>query len=334
MLVMVFAAFSQSSNYQLHNYSIGSGGTNNASSSTYQLNASTGEVTSGSGSGSTQQNLPGELQAQQANVPLAPTLDNGSNTYYNKLNCIINQGGTDASDYTYAIAVSTTSGFTSTSYVQADGTLGSSAVYRSYSAWGGASGSFIVGLLPSTTYYVKVAAMQGQFTNSAFGPSANKATVNPAITFSLSPANLNLGSLLAGSVISGGTNISIAYSTNGATGGNIYIAGQNVGLKSVAANNTISAVSADLSLGTQPQGFGVEGTSATATTGTFSFASPFNGTGDVVGAPTLTFQPILTSPGALTGGSATAVVKAKAANTTPAGADYQEILTFVASANF
>ncbi len=331
--MLLFATFSQSTTYQLQNYNLGSGGTNSASSSNYQLNASTGEVSSTPPTGSTDKVMPSSIQAQQANVPLAPTLDNGSNTYYNKLNCIINKGGADASDYTYAIAVSTVSNFASVNYVQSDGTLGASQVYRSYAAWGGASGSFIVGLAPNTTYYVKVAAMQGQFTNSAFGASANASTANPSLTFSLSPSSLNLGSLLAGSVITGGVNIAVGFSTNAGTGGNVYIAGANVGLKSTTTSTTIAAVSADLS--SQSQGFGVQGLTASQSSGgPLTIASPYNGSGSVVGAPALTFLPIFSTTAAVTGGSATAAVKAKAATTTPAANDYQEILTFVAAASF
>ncbi len=330
---MLFATFSQSSNYQLQNYNLGSGGTNSASSSTYRLNASTGEVSSTPGSGSSDKVLPSSIQAQQANVPLAPTLDNGGSTYYNKLNCTINKGGADASDYTYAIAVSTVSNFATINYVQSDGTLGANQVYRSYAAWGGGSGSFIVGLAPNTTYYVKVAAMQGLFTNSAFGPSANASTANPSLTFSLSPSTLNLGSLLAGSVITGGTDIAVGFSTNAGTGGNVYIAGANVGLRSVTTGTTIAAVSADLT--SQSQGFGVRGLTASQSSGgPLTIVSPYNGSGNVVGAPTLTFLPIFSTSAAVNGGSATAAVKAKAAATTPAANDYQEILTFVASASF
>ncbi len=331
--MLFFATFSQSSNYQLQNYNLGSGGTNSASSSTYKLNASTGEVSTTPGSGSADKVLPSSIQAQQANVPLAPTLDNGSGTYYNKLNCIINKGGADASDYTYVIAVSTVSNFATIDYVQSDGTLGASQFYQTYAAWGGSSGSFIVGLAPNTTYYVKVAAMQGLFTNSAFGASANATTANPSLTFSLSPTTLNLGSLLAGTVVTGGTSISVGFSTNAGSGGNVYIAGANVGLKSTATTTTISAVSADL--GTQSEGFGVRGLTASQSSGgPLTISSPYNGSSDVVGAPTLTFQPIFSTTAALSGGSATAAVKAKASATTPAANDYQEILTFVASASF
>jgi hypothetical protein len=329
--ILLFAAFSSSNTYELQNYNIGSGGTNTSSSSSYKLNASTGEVGGGTSSGSADKLKASSIEAQQANVPLAPTLGNGSGTFYNKLSFVINMSS-DPSDYTYAVAVSTASNFATTYYVQADGTLGSSQVYRTYAAWGGGSGSTIVGLLPNTTYYVKVAAMQGQFTNSAFGPSANIATVSPQLSFSLSPSSINLGSLLAGTVITAGTNVSVSFATNAGTGGNVYIAGANAGLNSTAASNTISAVSADLAA--QPQGFGLRGLTASATSGTFSISSPFDGSNDVVGGPGAAFQPIFTTTGALVGGSATAAVKAKASATTPASGDYQEILTFVASASF
>src|SRR5688572_14903128 len=89
-LVFVFAAFSQSNNFELQNYSVGSGGTNDSSSSTYKLNSTSGEIT-GQGSASTTKKLePSSIEGQQANVPSAPTLSNGGGTYYNKLDFIIN----------------------------------------------------------------------------------------------------------------------------------------------------------------------------------------------------------------------------------------------------
>jgi len=152
------------------------------------------------------------------------------------------------------------------------------------------------------------------------------------MTFSVSPSSINMGNLLAGSVISASTNISVSFATNAASGGNVYIAGANNGLRSTATSSTIPAVSADLS--TQNSGYGVQGLTASASSGTFSIVSPFNGSANNVGAPSLTFQPIFTTSGALIGGSATGVVKAKSAATTPAAGDYQDVLTFVASASF
>lgn len=329
--MLLMAAFSASNNYSLQNYGIGSGGTNNASSSSYKLNGSSGEVTGAAGTGTTNQIKPGSTEVRQANVPLAPTLSNGTSTYYNKLGCIINKGGSDATDYTYAIATSINS-FATTLYVQADGTLGASPVFQTYTSWGGAGGTIITGLTPSTTYQIKVTAMQASFTQSAYGPVGSASTVSPSLTFSLTPNNLNLGNLLPGSIVTSSA-ITIGFATNGAAGGNVYIAGKNNGLNSAAGSSTIAVLTNDLS--SQSQGVGVQGVSATQTSGgPLVISSPFNVTSSNVGAYATTFKPIFSSTAAIIGGSATATIKAKASTSTVVASDYQEVLTFIGSASF
>lgn len=329
---LLFGAFSSSPSYQLQTYGVGSGGTNNASSSSYRLNGSSGEVGGTGLVGPTTTGNGGSNEARQANVPLAPTLSNGSNTYYNKLSVIINTSGSDASDYTYSIAVSTNN-FVTTLYVQADGTLGTTAVYQSYSTWGGASGSFITGLGAGTAYQVKVNANQVNFSASAYGPTTTATTANPSLTFSITPNTVSLGNLLPNTVVSGGSNLSFGFATNGASGGSVYVAGANNGLTSAGASNTIAAVTNDLT--SLAEGFGIQGLTATqASGGPFTITSPFNGSGAVVGGPTTNFKQLYTANAATTGGTATASVKGKAAATTPTGNDYTETLTFIASASF
>jgi hypothetical protein len=329
--MLLMAAFSASNNYSLQNYGIGSGGSNNASSTSYKLNASSGEISGAAGTGTSNVAKPGSTETRQANVPLAPTLSNGTSSYYNKLNCIINKGGSDATDYTYAIATSINS-YATTLYVQADGTLGAAAVFQTYASWGGAAGTFITGLSPSTAYQAKVTAMQGTFSQSAYGPVASASTVSPSLTFSLTPNNLSLGNLLPGNIVTSST-ITIGFATNGAAGGNVYIAGQNTGLHSATGSYTIPALTNDLS--TQTQGVGVQGLSASQSSGgAFTIASPFNTSGSNIGAYATTFKPVFTSSTALAGGSATASIKAKASTSTVVATDYQETLTFIASASF
>lgn len=329
---LLFGAFSSSSSYQLQSYGLGSGGTNNSSSQNYSLNATSGEIGGMPSTGATTKAGSGSTETRQANVPLAPTLSNGSNTYYNKLQVIINTSGSDASDYTYSIAVSTNN-FSTTNYVQADGTFGANPVYQSYATWGGASGSFIIGLSPNTAYQAKVDAMQGTFSNSAYGPSASATTANPSLTFSISPSTVNMGSLLPGTVTPGASDISFTFATNGASGGSVYVAGANSGLKSTAANNIIASASANLT--TQSEGFGLQGlTTGQTSGGPLGIVAPFNGTSNTVGAVASSFKPLFSASTAVVGGTATAGVKGKASTTTPSGSDYVETLTFIASASF
>jgi len=329
-LPLLLAAFSSSSSYNLNSYGIGSGGTNNSSSSTYFLNAATGEIFGDTQTSGTLKNNPGSIDTRQASVPLAPTLSNGSGTFTNKLGCIINMSQ-NITDYTYAIAVSTDN-FTTTNFVQASGALGASPLYQTYTAWGGASGTTITGLLPNTNYQVRVAAIQGRYTASPFGPTATMATVNPSVTFSISPNTISLGSLPAGSVVTS-NNITANFSTNASSGGAVYLAGANGGLKSTSVAFTITSASADLAA--SGSGFGAQVSTVGQTSGgPLARASPYNGSSNNVGLATATFRSLLTTSAPLTGGSGTIVLKAKSAATTPAAADYTETLTFVASGSF
>jgi hypothetical protein len=65
--------------------------------------------------------------------------------------------------------------------------------------------------------------------------------------------------------------------------------------------------------------------------GPFTSVSPFNGAGTNVGALTTSLQPILSTAAAITTGTATIDLKAKAASTTPSSSDYSDTLTFVAA---
>jgi hypothetical protein len=333
--LLLFASFSASTHYSLNSYSVGPAGTNSAHSTTYYTQTTGGEV-SGNGVSSTHDaGSSGGVQAEQLAIPQAPTLSNGSNTYYNELGVTLNNSmGSSSypSDVTFAIEVATTSGFTSPSYVQTGGVLGSTAFYQTYAAWGGSGGSFIVSLAPSTTYYVKVAAMQGKFTNTAFGQSTNLATVSPSITFSVSPSSLTLSSLLAGSVITS-SSMTFGLTTNAGSGGNVYVSGTNSGLHSTNSGYTIAALTGNLA--SNGEGFGVQGTGTSQTSGgPLSIDSPYNGSANNVGIEGTSYAQIFSSANPIAGGSATAVVQAKSAASDPASADYVETLNFVASASF
>ncbi|MGC1176674.1 MAG: hypothetical protein WA843_01270 [Candidatus Saccharimonadales bacterium] len=332
-LGVLFAALSSSTNFQLNSYSVGSGSTNNSSSATYNLQASTGQINGAPSSSTTYTAKSGAIQAEQANVPTAPTLSNGGGTYFNQLNFIITTAN-NASDAVYSVAVSTTSNFTVTNYVQADGTLGATPVYQTYAAWGGASGTLAVGLSASTAYWFKVDAIQGKFTASAYGLSATASTVavGPTLSFALTPSTINLGPLLANSIVASPSNISVTFATNAAHGGTVYVAGQNTGLVSASSSNYnlhVTPPSGDLS--SLSEGFGLKGLSASSP---LTIQSPYNGSGNVVGAIFTTFQPLFSATAAVSSGSSTATLLAKSSISTPSATDYQDTLTFVAAASY
>lgn len=327
----LFGALSSSTNYKLNDYSVGGGGTGATSSANYTAQGSVSETAGAKTSSTNYAVKSGSIEARQAYVPAAPTLSNGSGTYYNKLNFIINTSS-NPSDATYSVAVSTTSNFLVTNYVQASGALGSTPVYQTYAAWGGASGTMATGLLPNTTYYFKVNASQGKYTVTGYGPSANVATVSPSISFSLSPSTMNMGSLTSGSVISSPSNISLTFATNAGSGGTIYMAGSSTGLRSATSSNytiAVSPPSGDLS--SLSEGFGLQNVTPSSP---MVSQSPYNGGGNVVGAIYTTFQPIYSATGSVSSGTSTSVLKAKASITTPASTDYTNTLTFIASASY
>jgi len=213
-----------STNYKLKDFGFGTGGTGNSSSSNYLLNAITGEQSGAKMSGTNYNLGPGLEFTNQANVPAAPVFTNPGN-YYNKLQIVLNTSD-NPTDTEYAIAISTDNFVTETNYVQNDNTVGSTLGiedYQTYVEWGGASGFFVVGLSSNTTYYVKVKAMQGKFTETNYGPVATAATVSPTLTFDIDvsatdtetdpPFSINFGDLVAGSVTDSPQKIWIDLST-------------------------------------------------------------------------------------------------------------------------
>jgi hypothetical protein len=341
--LLTFAALPTSSSYQLHDYGVGTGGTSGSSSSQYSLEGISGE-TSGTRSPSTTYVLgSGEIYTQQANVPPAPTFTNSS-SWYNKLHFVINLDN-HPSDAKFAIAISSDN-FTTTQYIQNDNTVGSALGpedYQTYTNWGSGTGEDVIGLLPATTYKIKVKATTGKFTESAYSPEASAATVNPSMTFDIDVAStdtdtdppfaINFGSLLAGTVITSSDRIWLDYATNGATGGNIYILADNAGLTSTAATHTIAAGSVDLSA--VGEGFGVQSASVTQTSGgPITAAAPYNGGTNNVGIVDTQYRPLYTSSSAIVGGRTSLYLKAKASTDTPSAIDYVEKLTLIAASNF
>ena len=185
--VTVYADLPSSSNYKLQNYSFGAGGTTNSTSANYGLNGIAGEVEFGRPSSANYQAGSGLTYMMKANVPSAPTLSTPNNSY-DRILFVLDTGG-NASDTTFALEISTASDFsTGVNYIKQDGTVGSSLTtsdYKTYTNWGGASGTTVTGLTSATTYYVRAKARQGDFTESEYGPSASVTTQSPALTFTI-----------------------------------------------------------------------------------------------------------------------------------------------------
>jgi len=333
--VLLFAALPATSTYQLNSYGFGSGG-GSSTTSNYAIEGITGEIGGATSTTATYNIKPGFNETQQANVPKISAFDNGSGVYYNKLHFVIDKQS-NPTDALYALQISTSSNFlTGVNYVKSDLTIGPSLTltdYQTYTAWGGASGSNIVGLTANTTYYLRAKATQSKYTESMYGPSLSAATVNPSLSFSVTPTNIDMGNLAVGSVVNAPSTIDITFATNALSGGDVYLSGLNGGLHSPARSRTITSATGDIS--SLSHGFGARITSIGQTTGTFSKVSPYdNVTVNNIGIIDTTIRRIFTTTGPVTGGTGSVIVQAKADISDPAAGDYAETLTMIASASY
>lgn len=328
-----------STDYKLKDFGFGTGGAGNATSTDYAINGISGEQSNGQLSGASYKIGSGLVYTNQANVPPAPTFTNPSN-YYNKLKIVIDTGS-NPSDTKFAIAISTDNFVSDTRYVQSDDTVGATLGiedYQTYTNWGGASGTLIIGLVPNTEYKVKVKAWQGKFTETNYGPIATASTIGPQMTFDIdvsasdednSVSTIDLGSLPAGTVVDSPTKIWVNFETNGENGGRVYVYSSNAGLQSSTVSYLISAVTDNLT--SASEGFGAQGSTATngLTEATFYDLSANN-----VGIVDTTIREIFTASAPTTNGRGSFLLKAKSSAVTPAASDYTETLTVIASASF
>lgn len=342
-LVMLFVAPVSSTNYKLDEYSFGGGGTDRTSSSNYSVEAINKDTAENQLQSTNYQLGPELLFAQMANVPTA-TLSNDAD-WYNKLKLVINNAG-NPSDATFAVAISTDN-FATTYYVQSDFTVGASLGiedWQTYTNWGSGSGVMIVGLQADTTYYVKVKSEQGDFTQGPWGPVATASTNPPNISFdidvsaideeTISPYVVDLGELQPGIVTTGDDYIWLDLGTNAEGGANILVRSENAGLHSTSNNYTIPSNSVDLAVAAE--GFGIRVASVTqASGGPLTADAPFNGSNDVVGAISTSYESLLSAVGSpVVGGRGSVLVKSIITSVTPAANDYDAILTLIAVATF
>lgn len=341
--VSMFAQ-SSSTTYQLNSYGIGSGGNSGSESSTYKSYTISGEQSlSPGGTSTTYEQQSGQVPANHANVPAAPNMTNPS-SYYDKLRIVIDNGG-NPSDAKFAIAISTDN-FATTNYVQSDNTVGATLGtedWQTYSSWGGGTGIDIIGLASNTTYYAKVKATRGLYTEPEYSAVDTAATVGQSLTFDIDvastdtetgpPYSTNFGSLLPGTVTDSPERIWIDFDTNGGAGGYVFIASSNSGLDSLATGGTINSASTDLS--SASDGFGARSASAAQSSGgPLDAQSPYNGSSDNIGALGTTLTQVYKSVNPITGGRGSLLLKAKSKAETPAATDYTDTLTLIAAASF
>ncbi len=342
MSVFIFFSIPASTNFQLKSYEFG-GGSGTGDSTNYSTEGVVEDF--GGPQASTGYSLnAGLVFVQQANVPVAPTFQN-TGSWYNKLQFIINQSS-NPSDATYAIAISTDN-FTTTNYIQNDNTIGATLGaedFQTYTDWGGASGEYVIGLTPNTTYYIKVKATQGKYSESPWGPVVSVATSQSSLAFDIdtsasdtetaAPYSVAMGELSIGSVTTASQKIWIDIDTNAESGGYVYLYDQYAGLRSAHSNYTITSATTDLA--SANEGFGLRSGSTTQSAGGPLVAlSPYNGSSDNVGVVNATVNEVFyTSSSPITAGRASLIVKAKVSNATPSSSDYSDTLTFIASSTF
>ena len=337
----MFFVMPASTNFEMHDYGFGGGGVGVGNSSNYSINGIVGETSGASNLGTTYDLGPGLEFTQQSNTPAAPTFTNPSN-YYNKLKFVLDTGS-NPSDTIFAIAISTDN-FVTTNYIQADNTIGSSAVYQTYTTWGGAGGAYVIGLSSSTTYKIKVKAVQTKYTETGFSTTASAATVAPTLSYDVdvsatdtetgSPYQVDFGTLNIGSVTTATKKVWVDLDTNAEQGAFVYVYSNNSGLTSASAAHTITSSSGDLT--SASEGFGLRVDTVTQSAGgPLAAVSPYNNSSENVGILDTSTRTIFNTSGAtITGGRGSVWVKAKASSTTPTAGDYTSTITMIASASF
>ena len=340
---LLLFAFPASTNYSLRSFEFGSGGDSTMHSTNYALEGLAGEVATDRQTSANYAANSGLQFVQMANTPNTPTFTNDAN-WYDKLKIVI-ATSSNPTDTTFAVAISDDN-FVTAKYVKNDSTIGTTltiADYRTYTGWGGASGTLIIGLDPNVTYKAKVKARQGKYTEGPWGPVASATTVGPTISMDIDiypsdsetgpPYGVAVGDLQAGIVTTASDKIWLDFDTNAYSGGEVFVRDQYIGLHSTKATYTIPSSTTDLTLATS--GYGLQGVSATQISGgPFTLVSPYNGAGNTVGIVDTTFRTVLTSTAPLVGGRASLQTKAKITDTTPAADDYSDTLTFIVSALF
>jgi len=263
----------------------------------------------------------------QAITPVAPLLSNTTGNYYDRLLLTVNPSG-NPSDTLFAIAVSDDD-FVTYQYVQNDNTLGPTLGiedYQTYTAWGGASGFLVLGLNQNYDYKARVKALNGDFTETGYGPeSAEASTVVPFVTLEVSDTEVHFGTLSA-SVVSETSSVTITVNTNGEGGYQTYLNGtgdtSNGGLYDGAANLILSQTTL-LSAGTE--GYGAQGSAGVATVD-----AKYDVSGDNVGSIDITNSSLSSNTAPVTDEDTDVLFKSAMSSTTTAG-EYTDTVYFTVS---
>lgn len=212
-LILPFALAAQapsSTNYRLESSEFDFGG-GLSTSTNYGNRGALGDVETGKTTSTNYNLFSAFFPRAYPGIPSQPTLTNTGGILYNALDFVVGTGG-NLSDVNYAIAISTDNFVSNFNFVQADDTVGTSTAWQTYVNWGGAGGQRIIGLLPNTTYTIKVKARYGPNSETGYSLTAQASTVNP--TLSLVVAGVNSGTSFGSNTTNIGTTAtSVAFSS-------------------------------------------------------------------------------------------------------------------------
>ena len=216
-----------SSNYKLRDFTFGSGGTENSSSTNYKVFGVAGDQPYGKPGSTNYQIGSGQNYTILPALPGAPTFTNPS-TLYDRLKIVVNTSG-NPTDTTYAIAIteSTDTNWTNIRYIQSDATIGSLLGledFLTYASWGGASGFYVTGLTQNTTYKIKVKARQGNFTETGWGPESSATTSVPSLTFGVDAYTITFDNLNSGNSYTDSSKSTVLTTSTNAYNGYIVYA--------------------------------------------------------------------------------------------------------------
>ena len=304
-----------------------SSGSGSGTSSNYGLTADVNPFSDLSSSSSFRQEL-GYNPRLQANTPYPPTLENLGN-YYDRLKITIDSSN-NPTDTLFAVIISSDD-FATFQFVQNDGTVGDTLGvedYRTYDSWGGASGSFILGLSQNTTYKVRAKALHGDFTETGYSSDSSEATTTvPFINMGVSASTVSLGVLNINS-ISQTTSVAVTVNTNAYSGYQTFVSDSGNGVNGGLYNGTGGTIlSADMTLTTGVAGYGAQASSLTA-----SVDAKYDVSGNVVGALDLSTNDLFSNGIAVTDEETSMLFKATMSPTTKAGT-YSDTVYFTVATN-
>ena len=213
-------------------------------------------------------------------------------------------------------------------------------------------------LSDNSEYQATVSALNGDFTQTSFGPKANTTTSVLSLGFDINigpatapessnstPYNINLSEIALLPVTTSSDLIWLSMESNNPSGFNLYIKDTNSGLYSVNKNATIPSEDEDLAVDANINGgYGVKiynGNTTQLTLGPLNKSNTFDTAGiDQVGALS-TINKLLfftnnfdSNKGEILNGKAAVVLKARATANTPISSDYSDDIYFTIVGEF